>query len=116
LKFNRAIKMISLFTTMLALSTYAYADEWWVLNYHELTCATPLVDQGVTYTPEQMVKIFNGCFSEPFDNGNGIYLNCDSSRLKTNFIFTKTLADCKKWAEKLRPLRQHGKGVPRSGK
>ena len=109
-------KTIALFLTVFAFSPHAYASEWWLLNYRELTCGPPLADAGKIYTPDVMVKEYSGCIAEPFDEGNGIYLNCDSSRLKTNLIFVNTLEDCKKWAEKLRPLRDQGKGIPKSEK
>jgi hypothetical protein len=99
-----ALAFVSIF------SSHAYAEEWWLLSYANLKCERPLTATGETYTPESIIKLYKGCYPEPFDSGKGTYLNCNSSRLKTNFIFTKSLKDCQNWADKLKPLHIKAKG------
>ena len=100
---------IALFLIIFIKSTLVMADDWWLLSYKELKCVEPVIVAGKRYTPTVMTQEFPGCFSESFDEGKGVYLNCDASSLKTNFIFTKSMSDCEKWAKKLKPL--HGKGA-----
>lgn len=108
-------KKVIFFVLLSIPGNHVYAESWCLLSYRDLTCMCPFVVSGEVYTPEMMVKEYRGCFSEPFDGGRGAYLNCDSSQLETNFIFTKTLEDCQKWAVKLKPLRDKGKGLKKKG-
>jgi hypothetical protein len=101
------------FFVLILLCPCAYATDWWLLSYTDLICIKPIVVSEKMYTPEMIMKEYSGCFVEQFDEGKGIYLNCDSSSLKSNFIFTSTLESCKNWAEKIRQLRDQGKDVPK---
>ena len=78
-----------------------YSNDYWDMNTTKLTCAPALYQS----TPESIQRRYKGCAYAESANGEVINLRCRASDINAEFFFTRNLADCNKYIEKLRTVK-----------
>jgi hypothetical protein len=78
-----------------------HSSDYWDMNPRTLTC-TPALYQR---TPESIQRRYEGCVYTESANGEVINLRCRASDINAEFFYTRNLADCNKYIEKLRTAK-----------
>jgi hypothetical protein len=78
-----------------------HSSEYWDMSPRKLTCTPALYLR----TPESIQKLYEGCVYTESENGEVINLRCRSSDINAEFFYTRNLANCNKYIEKLRAAR-----------
>ena len=78
-----------------------HSSDYWDMKPRNLTCAPTLYQN----TPESIKRRYEGCVYTESANGEVINLRCRASDINAEFFYTRNLADCNKYIEKLRAAR-----------
>lgn len=84
----------------LAAPTETRAEDWWMLQQTEAgrECAPPIVVEGVTLTPEELMKQHGECKlmeETPSLDAEVAMVNCEGD-IGRVFVFTKSKAACER--------------------
>ena len=84
-----------------AFGIHIHSNDYWDMNSVSLTC-TPALYQ---LTPESIQRRYEGCIYTESANGEVINIRCRASDINAEYFYTRNLADCNKYIEKLRAAR-----------
>ena len=79
-----------------------YSNDYWDMNPNKLTCAPALYQR----TPESMQRRYENCAYTESANRKVINLRCHASDINAEIFYTRNLADCNKYIEKLRAVKK----------
>lgn len=92
-----------LMAALCLLAVPAQAADWWMLRQSEegRQCGPPLEAEGVTLTPEELMKRYPECKlmeETPSLDLEAVMLNCEGD-IGQVFVFTKSKAACERMLE-----------------
>jgi hypothetical protein len=88
-------------TFLAAFGMPIHSRDYWDMNPRKLTCMPALYQS----TPESIQRRYEGCVYTESANGEVINLRCRAADINAEHFYTRNLADCNKYIEKLRAAK-----------